>query len=124
VIAGCLLVAGCQSHEGAAREEFARQYSCPADRVTVKRRADIRWSTVMWEDPSEEPPEEVAKDPERLAKWRADQKEMYAPLIASLDEYEVFEADGCKHTMLVGCKRPAKSADGKPRCTVAKEPSG
>lgn len=108
LLAAALLVVGC-SHEDSAREEFGRAHSCPTDRVEMKKRSDVRWSTVSWSPPKETPAPEVQADPARLAKWKADQEATYAPLVKSLDAHDVFEAHGCGHDSFVGCIRPARS---------------
>jgi hypothetical protein len=93
-----------------AREEFARAYSCPEDRVVIKPRPDVRWSTVLFPQLGKSaPPPEVAADPERLAKWKKDQSDADARTAESFDSYDVFEGSGCDHDVLLGCKRPAKS---------------
>jgi hypothetical protein len=117
---------GCKSSSTAALEKFAEEYSCPTDRVTVKPRTDIKWSSVAFVDTRGAPPDEVKKDPQRLAKWEEDQRKQYAPLIESLDEHDVFEARGCDHAMLVGCKRPAKSQTpgNPPICMMEEIPKG
>jgi hypothetical protein len=103
-----VLISGC-SNEGPAREEFGRAHSCPLERVEIKKRSDVRWSTVAWSGPGDVPPPEVQADPARLAKWKDDQEKTHAPLVKALDEHDVFEAHGCGHDSFVGCKRPAKS---------------
>jgi hypothetical protein len=122
-LATCLAQVGCGNGTPEdAREAFARAHSCPEERVHVTPRPDIKWSTV--EGLSREiPPDEVKKDPARLAKWRRDQEEQYAPLRELLDKHNVFEARGCDHDDLVGCVRPAKS-NGANRviCQVSTKP--
>jgi hypothetical protein len=102
-------VAACEGASKAARDQFARTYSCPEDRVAVKPRTDIKWSSVAMHRSEEKPPPEVAADPARLAKWTKDQEEQWRPLQESLDSFDVFEGAGCDHDVLLGCKRPAKS---------------
>ena len=109
VLLGGLLLSGCQGAASAAKDKFALEYSCPEDRVTVRPRDDIRWSTVALHVPESSPPPEVQKDPARYAKWKADQAEQYAPLRELYDSFDVFEGTGCDHDVLLGCKRPAKS---------------
>jgi hypothetical protein len=118
-------VAGCESASTAARNHFARAYSCPEDRVVIKPRDDIKWSTVAMHRSEEKPPPEVAADPARLAKWKKDKDDEYRPLQESFDSFDVFEGTGCDHDVLLGCKRPAKS-NGPNRviCMIEPLPTG
>src|SRR5258708_35676473 len=99
----------CGNASNAARDKFAHEYSCPEDRVTVRPRDDIKWSTVALHVEATAPPPEVKSDPARYAKWKKDQEETNAPLRELFDSFDVFEGTGCDHDVLLGCKRPAKS---------------
>ncbi len=112
----CFGLAACQSHESAAREQFAEKYSCPAERVSVSPRKDLLWNEVSPLHDAGAPPEEVRKDPGRLAKWNADRQKEKDVWAKRAEDWEVFQVEGCDHEMLAGCKRPAKSSDGKPNC--------
>ena len=58
----------------------------------------------------------MKKDPARLAKWEADRQKEKDAWTKAADDYVVFEVEGCDHKMFAGCRRPAKSSDGKPNC--------
>jgi hypothetical protein len=90
--------------------------------VQVAAKSDVKWSTLQPPPTLPEPLPEVKADPARLAKWKKDQEALYEPLRASLDSFDVLEATGCGHTVLLGCKRPAKS-NGSSRiiCQIAVE---
>ncbi len=110
VLSGCVLLLGCGNAHDAAREQFGREFSCPLDRVTVRPRDDIKWSTVALHASAAEPPHDVKRDPARYAKWKKDQEELNGPMRDLLDSFDVFEGKGCGHDVLLGCKRPAKSS--------------
>ncbi|MDC0684952.1 MULTISPECIES: hypothetical protein [Sorangium] len=100
--------AGCKRLKTGAREDFAERYSCPEDRVEVRERDDVKWSTVVLGDaPREAPPAEVKNDPGRLAKWHADRAEQDAETRETLDDLDVFQVRGCGHDELVACSHPA-----------------
>ena len=93
-----------------ARETFAQRYSCPEDRITVRERGDVRPSQIFL-DPAtpESPPDEVARDPGRLARWRSDRAKARQQSIDSYDDrfnysITVYEVDGCGHTVFMGCE--------------------
>ena len=122
LIGSSLALLGC-SRADDARRQFGVQFSCPEDRVEVRPRTDVKWSSIVYEVPKATPPAELAKDPARLAKWKADQKALYQPLLDSLDSADVFEGEGCSHTALIGCIRLAKRNGPGPlvNCEVASE---
>lgn len=98
---------GCKPLKTGAKEQFAKEHSCPEERVEVRARTDLRWSVVVGVPGSESsPPAEVQKDPERLAKWRKDRAEEQRKTRARLDDVDVFEARGCGHSQLLGCWHP------------------
>jgi hypothetical protein len=106
-----LVVLGCgNGTPDDARAEFGRAYGCPEDRIRVSPRDDVKWSTVVMSGHETwgTPPPDVKKDPARLRKWQKDKEEEERPLKELLDTFSVFEARGCGHDDLVGCKRPAK----------------
>jgi hypothetical protein len=92
-----LASAGC-SLSGAAVRRFARDESCPEDRVVVRRRADMRPSSAI---PRTQPPADVAADPERLRVWestRQDERDL-------ADLGEIYEVEGCGVGRLYTCHR-------------------
>jgi hypothetical protein len=103
------VLCACGSPKDAAREEFGRQWSCPLEQVQATPKPDVRWSTLALRPAVTEPSPEVKADPARLAKWKKDQEDSYAPLREALDTFDVFSVTGCGHTTMLGCKRPAKS---------------
>ncbi len=116
---------GCNKTEY-ARRAFGVKFSCPESSVEIEPRKDVSWSEiVLGRFPAQKPSPEVAADPARLAKWKADQAEETRPLRESLDSAEVFEGKGCGHDALIGCIRPAKVNGSAPmvNCEVADEKS-
>jgi hypothetical protein len=108
VILVMLSGAGCKRLKTGAGEDFAKRYSCPEDRVEVRERTDVKWSTVVLGGRAREaPPAEVKDDPERLAKWNADRADKDAETRKRLDDLDVFQVSGCGHDELVACAHPA-----------------
>jgi hypothetical protein len=71
----------------------------------VRRRTDVNtWDLVHGHRDRPAPPDEVAKDPARLALWEEEQREHEASWNSS---YEVFEARGCEHQVLQYCDHPS-----------------
>ena len=110
-IALSLAAFGCKRLSTGAREEFGKAYSCPEDRVEVKARDDLTWSSLLSSGPSEEvPPDDVAKDPARRAKWQQDRDDAQQSLNHSVDSrVDVYQAIGCGHDVLMGCWHPGGS---------------
>jgi hypothetical protein len=105
LLAAALPAAGCKRLATGARETFARDYSCPEDRVEVIERADIGYSSLFEPPPPGTPAPEVAADPERLAKWKSDQEEARATLTRNFDRsMTVYQVTGCDHEVLMGCQ--------------------
>jgi hypothetical protein len=102
-----LFLAGCQGLESGAKEQFGSKYSCPADRVTAKQRSDLRGSQVLGtRSTPRDPPDEVKRDPARLAKWNADREKERSSIESLYDSDDVFEVSGCDHTVFMGCHHP------------------
>ncbi|MDB4937259.1 MAG: hypothetical protein JWP87_4231 [Labilithrix sp.] len=119
VAVACVL--GCQSKSSAARQNFAKEYSCPEESVTVKDRPDLRPSQVFPYPFRSKPSAEVASDPVRLAKFNADAKESREKWDGFNDaSKDIFEVTGCTHTSLWACSRGGKS--GRASCEEAKKP--
>jgi hypothetical protein len=95
---------GCKRLSTGAREDFAKKYSCPESRVKVIARSDLHYGDLAVQDSVEEPPEEVKKDPERLAKFKKDKAEEKADLKKTLSSnLDMFQVQGCDHDVLMGC---------------------
>ena len=109
-----LAMAGCKSSETGARETFAREFSCPEDRVEVRARKDLSFGDFM-PGKKQEPPAEVKADPDRLAKWNADRKKGRS----GFDNFDMVEAKGCGHEQIYGCKHPAADRGGIKTSEVA-----
>jgi hypothetical protein len=93
---------GCQSKEAGAREKFAEEFTCPADRVEVRERSDLKPSMLRAQVP---PPPDVAADSARLAIWKAEEEKNNKNADQGCD---LFEARGCNQQSLVCCSRHAK----------------
>lgn len=93
-----------QSDADGAKSEFAKRYSCPEERVTVKQRKDLDPAALLNPPVKVDPPDEVKKDPGRLAKWQADRKaEDDQAASGYRRSYTVFETEGCDHRVLLAC---------------------
>ncbi|MBM4369332.1 MAG: hypothetical protein FJ102_24175 [Deltaproteobacteria bacterium] len=97
VLLGTLLaLADCKRLGTGAREDFAREYSCPEARVAVTERSDLRYSAFSPPPSPGTPAPEVAADPERLAKWTSDQQEEHSALMRDLDRaVTMYQVTGC-----------------------------
>jgi hypothetical protein len=72
VLATILSLTACQSLADGAKEAFAKDYSCPADRVESRDRPDLRHSSfdTAPNTLTPKPPPDIAADPARLAMWQ------------------------------------------------------
>jgi hypothetical protein len=116
----------CKSMETGAREEFSRKHYCPLDRVEARRRADLRaWDVAFSGSPEASPPDEVAKDPERLGMWKQEQAQHQKDWSDGLDVYEV---RGCGHEELSICHHPGGPEGGiylsEVSCSEGRYPAG
>jgi hypothetical protein len=116
LLVGCatfLLIAtpSCKKLSTGAREQFAKEFSCPEERVQVKERPDVQAYDLIWGPKTPQtPPEEVRNDPGRLAKWKADHDGADAKARESWNASEnVFEANGCDHSAFLTCHHPGGS---------------
>jgi len=96
-------VAGCKTTKTGAKEYFAKEFSCPDDRVTIAPRSDIKWGTIILDRNQPEPPAEIKGDPGRLAKWKEEREKEKKESRSTLDALDVFEGHGCDHDVLMGC---------------------
>ena len=90
-------LAGCTSLESNARNEFARENSCPKDRVIVSHA------------PPRPAPPEVAADPGRLAVWNdneAKRSRIY------------YVASGCGRESRYLCEHRSVESDALPNCLL------
>lgn len=99
-----------------ALEQFAVKHSCPEERVTVRERDDLRWSTIA-RPPAQRakptPPPDVSADPGRLAKWTKDNAARETSFDETLDGFDVFEVSGCDQRELMGCRHcPTEDNNG------------
>jgi hypothetical protein len=98
-----LLLCACSSLHAAARDAFVHKYSCPEERVTVRKRPDLKHPAAD----APKPPAEVAKDPERLKLWKADHPSDDA-------QYKYFQVSGCDHDDVYTCTwQVTVEADGE-----------
>ncbi len=88
---------GC-SKVGTARSDFAHEFSCPEDRVTVHERTGPPPPI-----PTPAPPADVAADPQRLAMWKADTDKRIAAAMKEASAQDVYVAEGCGHTASYTC---------------------
>ena len=107
-----LVLASCKGLDSGAREEFAKKYSCPESRVAVKAREDLKYGDlILGTSTTKTPPDEVKRDPERLAKWEADQRKENQESRENLNRLSVYEVTGCDHRAFLGCAHPS-TGDG------------
>lgn len=103
VLAGIVaFTAACKELKTGARQEFSQRYTCPEDRVQVRRRADVTAYAVT-HDSRPQPPDEVARDPARLDLWTRHQRANEARWN---EQWKVYEARGCGHQVLQTCSHP------------------
>jgi len=96
LVLGFFLI-GCRSNETMARENFARAFTCPEDRITVTLHKEL--AAVDLAVRPAIPPKEIAADPGRLALW----KEEAAHGAAEYERDAVVEARGCGHAVFYIC---------------------
>jgi hypothetical protein len=107
-----LATISCKRLATGAREEFAKKYSCPENRVAVTERSDLHYGDLVVQAQTEEPPEDVKKDPERLAKFKKDKADEKSELKNNLNSnLDMFAVKGCDHDVLMGCGH-ATDSDG------------
>jgi hypothetical protein len=111
-VAVLLTFSACKSVKTGAKEHFAKKFSCPDDRVSNIERKDIMWGSFILEQQKQEPPEEVKKDPGRLAKWQKDKADENKELKSHLDSLDVYEGNGCDHKVIMACYHTGDSEGG------------
>ena len=84
-----------------ARDDFARSYACPADRIEVRARPDLadRADAASFAAAAPPPPE-IASDPERLRVWEAN-----ARAERERERGDWFEVVGCGHDAVFRCRQ-------------------
>jgi hypothetical protein len=106
---GVALGPGCKSLEQGAREEHARAFSCPENRIDVRPRKGLDAYALTFGEGSP-PPDDVKRDPERYALWKKQQRESH-------DRWnsmgEVMEANGCGHDVVYFCTHPNGNRGGQ-----------
>jgi len=98
-----------------AKEVFGSTYDCPAERIELQRRKDIRGSQFSRHSP---PDAEVVADPGRYAVWKKkdDERRKIEDGGGNYGVY-IYEVRGCGHTELYLCS-------SKPSCSSKKYPEG
>ena len=107
--AALLALLGCRSLDGGAKDQFAKDFSCPEDRVTVRPRADLDSYALEFGGGGASPPPEVQKDPARYAMWKKQQADSHA---SWNDRISAFEAKGCGHDAVYTCSHPNSGRNG------------
>jgi hypothetical protein len=91
-----VLAAGCATTREGAFDVFARNASCPADRVVVREiDAPAR--------PVPVPPPEVMADPARLEVWRSARQADAEQASAIDDRYDWYRVRGCARDTIMRC---------------------
>jgi hypothetical protein len=112
---------GCTSVEDGAKDEFSETYTCPPERVEVRKRSDLKATDVEGHSAAGQPPAEIAADPGRLQMWQKEQREK--------DDNEnsyhtVVEARGCDHQVLYTCGHTTGKSSKPWLCMERKYPQG
>ena len=90
-----------------ARQAFARRFTCPPERVQVRRRPDVPPHVILGVRRAAPPPE-VAADPARLRYFQ----QQHGADLAELDQScAVFEASGCGFRVLECCTQADELSD-------------
>jgi len=95
-------LAGCQSLSDGAKETFSQENTCPADRVEVRERPELKASSFT--TGTSQPPADIAADPERLKMWQKEQRERLERNDNNGHKYA--QARGCGKTVLYDCRGP------------------
>ena len=112
----------CKRMSTGAKEDFARRHSCPEDRVSVKERTDVSAASLLAPGGNESPPDDVKRDPGRLAKWEADKKEQRAKTESGYARsYTVYEVRGCNVAVFLACTN-ADSTNGEMSLVCQEKP--
>lgn len=79
----------CASLAGGAKSQFASDYTCPPERISVVERSEPRVNE------HRQPPPEVLADPARLAHFREQERKEDA--MEGSGPVTFYEVDGCGH---------------------------
>lgn len=94
-----------------AREQFSKDFSCPEDRIQVHPLADLLDPARLPGRGPAAPPDEVARDPARLAIWQEEARERAKDRKKELEDYAAFDVRGCDHQVVWYCTHGG-GADG------------
>jgi hypothetical protein len=114
-------VAGKSGAMDSAKENFAKEFTCPDDRVEARVREDVT-ATQLAGRKEPAPPAVVAADPARLALWRKEQSER-----EERDNRDhVVEVRGCGHEQTYKCGYATQHASTSSpwMCVTCKYPAG
>jgi hypothetical protein len=102
LIAAAVTAAGC-GFSTKVKTKFANENYCPADRVTVAERPDLKHPIALpgYEPPA--PPAEIQADPERLALYVEEAKKRRRSLSWVDDPETYYEVQGCGHRTVYKC---------------------
>lgn len=119
-------VSACKALDEGAKEELSHRYSCPMERVQVRRRTDVKpYDLAFGRLGPSKPSDEVAADPGRLALWEKDEREKRSRWNSS---FEVYEVRGCGHQVLYSCAHPTDTDGGtlvgQVSCSEGEYPAG
>ncbi len=123
-----LTCAGCTRLSTQAKDDFAKKFSCPEEKVDVRERPDLNADDVLQANKKTNkkavPPPEVAADPARLGKWNKDHADSEASRASLHSSFDVFEVTGCDHKNLVVCHRPSGKGNNSahPSCSIEAAP--
>lgn len=92
------LLGACGVSPDMVRSYVVERQACPAERVNILKREDLRPSTMIMSEPKETPPA-IAVDPARVALWKA-QRQREAE---TWDFNDVFEVRACDQHYMVWC---------------------
>lgn len=116
-----LVTQGCTSVEDGAKDEFSEAFTCPRDRVEVRKRDDVKATDVEGSAAASTPPAEIAADPGRLQMWQNEQREKDD---RENDLHHVVEARGCGHRVLYTCGHTTGKSSAPWLCMERGYPKG
>jgi hypothetical protein len=95
------LVTACTTKERTARERFAKDQGCPIGSVSATEHPELSAYDLTFGDDSK-PPDDIAKEPERVALWKASREERRT---RNDTNTTVFLVAGCQKKIYYGCSR-------------------
>jgi len=91
---------GCQRLDDGAKDKFVDDFSCPKDRIEIRKRLDVdAYNLIIGQHA---PPADVAADVARLAIWQQREEDSHSSWNAA---ETVFELRGCAQQALYTCTR-------------------